>query len=516
MKHPFAFAFALFALVTAHTAVAAEKPNILLIYADDLGFGDVSCYGATRIATPNIDKVAREGLRFTDAHCTSSTCTPSRYAMLTGEYAWRKRGTGVLPGDAPLIIEPGRTTIATILKGAGYTTGIVGKWHLGLGQGGLDWNGDIKPGPLELGFDYCFLMPATGDRVPCVYVENHRVIGLETGDPLKVSFSEYIGDEPTGKDHPELLKLHPSQGHNQTIVNGISRIGYMSGGKAARWSDEDMADTYVKRATAFIEQHKDAPFFLELATHDIHVPRVPHARFAGKSGLGARGDVILEFDWCVGEMLAVLEKHALAEKTLVIISSDNGPVVDDGYRDGAKEKLGDHKPAGPLRGGKYSIFEGGTRVPFLVRWPGRVKPGVSEALISQVDFPATFAALTGQTFDGKTAPDSQNMLPALLGDSKTGRAQFVEHSGGIAIRSGTWKFIPQRPGVKRSPFTDTELGNDPESQLYDLSTDLGETKNIAGGHAEKVRELSAQLAAERAKGSDAKAPAAGQNQRQAN
>ena len=516
MKRYIHFTLALVALFVAASSRAADRPNILLLYADDLGFGDVSCYGATKIQTPNIDRLAREGLRFTDGHCGSSTCTPSRYAMLTGEYAWRKKGTGVLRGDAPLIIEPGRTTLASVLKGAGYTMGIVGKWHLGLGSGGLDWNGDIKPGPLELGFDYCFLMPATGDRVPCVYMENHRVIGLDPRDPLKVSFSEYIGDEPTGKEHPELLKVQPSHGHDQTIVNGVSRIGYMSGGKAARWSDEDMADTYVQRATAFIEEHKDKPFFLELATHDIHVPRVPHARFVGKSGLGVRGDVILEFDWCVGAMLAVLEKNGLTDKTLVIMSSDNGPVVDDGYRDEAKEKLDGHTPAGPLRGGKYSIFEGGTRVPFIVRWPGRVKPGVSDALVSQVDFPATFSALTGQAFDAKTSPDSQNILPALLGNSTTGRAQFVEHSNGLAMRAGAWKYIPPSSGAKRSANTDTETGNDAGAQLYDLATDLGETKNVAAEHPDKVQELAALLAAERAKASDATGAPAGPGKRKPN
>lgn len=496
----------LLALATGASAADAKKPNIILIYADDLGYGDVGCNGAKRVATPNIDRLAKEGLRFTDAHCASSTCTPSRYAMLTGEYAWRKKGTGVLPGDAALIIEPERTTAASVLRAAGYKTGVVGKWHLGLGSGNTDWNSDIKPGPLEIGFDYCFLMPATGDRVPCVYLENHRVIGLDPKDPLKVSFSEYIGEEPTGKKNPELLKMQPSHGHDQTIVNGVSRIGYMSGGAHARWIDEDMADTYVKAASAFIEKHKSEPFFLYFATHDIHVPRLPHARFAGKSELGVRGDVIMEFDWCVGEMLAALEKNGIAENTLVIFSSDNGPVVDDGYRDGAREKLGDHTPAGPLRGGKYSIFEGGTRVPFVVRWPGRVKPGVSDALICQVDFPATFAALTGQAFDAKTAPDSQNILPALLGDSPTGRTQLVEHSGGLAIRQGTWKYIPKRPGQKLIVPTNTETGNDPNVQLYDLSSDLGEKTNIAAEHAEKVEALAAALAAERAKGADATGP----------
>ena len=503
MKFPFVRVLvALLAGVMLHSSRAADvpQPNIVLIYADDLGYGDVSCYGATRVQTPNIDRLAREGLRFTDAHTTSATCTPSRYSMLTGEYAFRKRGTGVLPGDAPLIIEPGRATMASVLQKAGYKTGVVGKWHLGLGRTNLDWNAEIKPGPLELGFDYCFLMPATGDRVPCVYVENHRVIGLEPNDPLKVSFGEYIGDEPTGKRNPELLKLHPSHGHDFTIVNGISRIGYSSGGKSARWNDETMADVYVQRASAFIEQHKGSPFFLYFSTHDIHVPRVAHERFAGKSGMGPRGDVILQLDWCVGELLAALDRNGLSQNTLVIFSSDNGPVVDDGYKDEAKEKLGAHKPAGPWRGGKYSIFEGGTRVPLIVRWPGRVKPGLSPALISQVDFLATLAALAGQKFDSRTSPDSQNVVAALLGDSPTGRTQLVEHAGGLALRLGEWKYIPQRPGARRTQNTDTETGNDPGVQLYNVASDPGETRNLAAEQREKVRELAAALDAEKAKG----------------
>ena len=215
-------------------AAAQTRPNIVIIYADDLGYGDVSCYGATKIRTPNIDRLASQSLRFVNAHAPAATCTPSRYAMLTGEYAWRKKGTNILPGDAALIIEPGRTTLASIMKQAGYVTGVVGKWHLGLGSGNLDWNGEINPGPLEIGFDSCFLIPATGDRVPCVFVEDRRVVGLDPADPIQVSFREPIGNEPTGKEHPQLLTMHPSHGHDQTIVNGISRIGYMSDKKAAR------------------------------------------------------------------------------------------------------------------------------------------------------------------------------------------------------------------------------------------------------------------------------------------
>ena len=202
----------------------SAKPNIVLIYADDIGYGDLSCYGATRVRTPNLDRLASRGLRMTDAHSPSATCTPSRYALLTGEYAWRRKGTGIARGDAAMIIKPGRVTLASLMKQAGYATGVVGKWHLGLGSGNLDWNGQIKPGPRELGFDYCFLIPATGDRVPCVYVENRRVVGLDPKDPIGVRFGKPLGEEPTGKSHPRLLKIRPSHGHNQTIVNGISRI----------------------------------------------------------------------------------------------------------------------------------------------------------------------------------------------------------------------------------------------------------------------------------------------------
>nr|MDQ3349745.1 sulfatase-like hydrolase/transferase [Acidobacteriota bacterium] len=382
---------ALLALAASHAA-AQSRPNVILIYADDLGYGDVSAYGARHLKTPNIDRLAREGLRFTDAHSPAATCTPSRYALLTGEYAWRKPGTGILPGDAAMIIEPGRTTLGSVFQRAGYATGVVGKWHLGLGpSGGPDWNGEIRPGPTDIGFDSSFIMAATGDRVPTVYVENRRVVGLDPADPIRVSYTQPIGDWPTGRGNANLLKMHPSHGHDQTIVNGISRIGYMTGGKAALWKDEDMADTFTRKATAFIEQHRAKPFFLFFALHDPHVPRVPHPRFVGATSMGPRGDAIAQLDWSVGEILSTLDRLELANDTLVLFTSDNGPVIDDGYKDEAVEKLGDHAPAAPFRGGKYSNFEGGTRVPFVLRWPARVKPAVSGALVSQVDLIASFA-----------------------------------------------------------------------------------------------------------------------------
>ncbi len=477
-------------------AADARPRNVVIIYADDLGYGDVGAYGATAVKTPHMDRLAKEGLRFTDGHAPSATCTPSRYAMLTGEYAWRQKGTGIARGDAGAIIQPGRTTLATIFRDAGYRTAVVGKWHLGLGPGGkaTDWNQEIAPGPREIGFDYSFLMPATGDRVPCVYVENQRVVGLDPADPITVSFDGPIGKEPTGRAQPELLKLHPSHGHDQTIVNGISRIGYMTGGTSARWVDEDIADRFTARAVAFMEREQANPFFLFFSLHDIHVPRVPHPRFVGATGMGPRGDVIAEFDWCVGEILETLDRLNLTGDTLVILSSDNGPVVDDGYRDDAVEKLGDHKPSGPFRGGKYSHFEAGTRVPFIIRWPKQVKPGVSDALVCQVDFPTSLGKLIGQNVTADQAPDSLDTLDALLGRSDQGREHLVEHAiSGISLRVGNWKYIPAHNGPKVNLNTNTETGNDPAEQLYDLGADIGERHNLATREPARLKAMAALL-----------------------
>ena len=464
------------------------RPNVVLIYADDLGYGDVGCYGATKVRTPNIDALAAGGLRFTNAHASAATCTPSRYALLTGEYAWRKPGTGILNGDANLIIDPGRTTLASIMRSAGYATAAVGKWHLGLGAGAIDWNGEIRPGPYDIGFDYSFLIPATGDRVPCVYVENGHVVGLDPADPIQISYGDPVGDDPTGAAHPELLKLQPSYGHDGTIVDGISRIGTMSGGHSARWVDEDMADTITAKANSFIESNAARPFFLYFATHGIHVPRAPNPRFVGTSGLGARGDAIVEFDACVGEVMQTMQRLGIADNTMVIFTSDNGPVLDDGYADEAVALLDGHTPAGPLRGGKYSIFDGGTREPFVVSWPGRVQTGTSDALVSQVDFIASFAALTGQTLGPDDGPDSFDELSTLLGKDPVGRDHLVEQADVLSLIEGHWKYIEPGTGTAGN-----ELGDDPAPKLYDLAEDIGEKNNLAAAEPDVVSSLATRL-----------------------
>ncbi len=475
----------------------AAKPNVILIYADDIGYGDITCNGAKTIQTPNIDRLASQGVRFTNMHSAAATCTPSRYALLTGEYAWRREGTGIAAGNAGSIIRPERYTLADVFKTAGYQTGVVGKWHLGLGDktATQDWNGHITPGPSDIGFDYSFIMAATGDRVPCVYVENERVVNLDKNDPIFVDYEKNFEGQPTGKDNPELLKMHPSHGHDMSIVNGISRIGFMKGGKSALWKDEDMADVITGKALAFIEKNKDQPFFLYFATQDAHVPRVPHPRFAGKSGMGPRGDAILEFDWSVGEVLKTMKRLGLEKNTIVILSSDNGPVVDDGYKDQAVELLGNHKPAGDFRWGKYSSFEGGTRVPGILSWPGQVKPGVSDQLLCQVDMLSTFANLLQVKVPANAAPDSENHLGAWLNKGDRGREYLVLQNvqNNLSIVSGNWKFIAPGKGPAYGKFTNTEYGNLEQDQLYDLKADIGEKMNVAQKFPEVVEKLRTKL-----------------------
>lgn len=485
------------AMACAATAQSVKKtriksPNVIYIYADDLGYGDLSCYGATKIQTPNLDRLAANGIRFTDGHCTSATCTPSRYALMTGEYPWRKKGTGILPGDAALIIPTDRTTLPNLFQKAGYQTGIVGKWHLGLGETVTkDWNGEIKPGPNEVGFNYSFIFPATADRVPTVFLENHKVVALEANDPIAVDYTKKVGDDPTGKEHPELLKMQssPGQGHNQTIVNGIGRIGYMSGGKMARWVDEEVSSTFLANAQSFIEKNQKQPFFLYFALTEPHVPRMPATKFKGKSGLGLRGDAILQLDWTVGEIMKQLRLLGIEKNTMVIFTSDNGPVLDDGYQDEAVTKQNGHLPAGVLRGGKYSALEGGTRVPFIVSWPGQIKPQISPALVSQMDLIASFSNLIGQPISKGDAPDSENMIAALLGKTVKGRSSFVEQGGPLSVIKEGWKYISPSEGAAYMKDVGIESGNLPTAQLYNLKEDLSEKNNLADKYPERVKEL---------------------------
>lgn len=474
-------------------------PNVVVIYADDLGYGDLSLYGG-QVPTPSIDRLGQEGLRFTHAYATAATCTPSRFSLLTGEYSWREPGRGVAQGDAPALIAAGRETWPAVMQRAGYQTGAIGKWHLGLGgPEGPDWNGKLAPGPLEAGFDYAFLIPATNDRVPTVFVENHRVVNLDPADPIRVSFSEKTGERPTGLEHPELLTTRWSHGHDQTIINGISRIGYMEGGEAALWRDEDIADRLVEKALGFIEQNKEGPFFLYLSTVDIHVPRIAHERFQGATPFGPRGDVIAQLDWSVGAILKALKELGLDENTIVIFTSDNGPVLDDGYEDQSAERLGGHRPWGPFRGGKYSAFEAGTRVPLLVRWPGHIEAGsTTEALFSQVDMLASFAAFLGVDYDREAAPDSRNHWEALTGKDPAGRDGLVQEAIQNVlsyVSADGFKYIPPGTGSPMVPWgVDIETGFSPEEQLYDLNADPGETTNIASQKPGKLEELKKALA----------------------
>ncbi len=464
-----------------------QLPNIVLIYMDDLGYGDIGAYGATAIPTPNMDQLASEGLRFTAGHASSATCSPSRFALLTGIYPWRNEKARILAGTAPLIIDTEKLTLPKMLKTKGYHTGIVGKWHLGLGDGVVDWNSRISPGPNEVGFDEAFIMAATQDRVPTVYIENGHVVGLDPNDPIEINYQKNFPGEPTGLENPELLKMNWHHGHNNSIVNGIPRIGYMKGGESAKWVDENMADTFLVRAQQYILAHKDEPFFLYYALQQPHVPRTPHGRFIGTTDLGARGDVIVEADWCVGELLGTLEKEGLLENTLIIFSSDNGPVLNDGYYDESDTRVGEHKQTGALRGGKYSLFEAGTRVPFITYWKGKIQPGVSDALISQVDVLSSLAQLVGSE---KRGQDSEALLDVLLGISQEGRTELIlEATSRTALKSGDWVMIPPYKGPAMAEQVQIEIGNSMEYQLYNLAEDLGEQQNLAESNPEKLEAM---------------------------
>ena len=483
--------------MSLHAQGTPSRPNIIFILADDLGYGDLSSYGATAIQTPNIDRLAEEGVLFTDAHSPSSVCTPTRYGLLTGRYCWRTWLTrSALSSDAPLLIEEDRPTVASVLRSAGYYTAHIGKWHLGFGReddyaknregqgepnswrsrkGGPDWNGQLKPGPLEVGFDYYYGLPIVNSYPPYVFVENHRVVGLDQDDPIGRMESRYLGE--------------------------------MQGGKAARWKDNELALELTAKTVSQVEKlaNQEQPFFLYYAPHQPHRPFTPNARFKGASQFGVYGDFIEELDWSVGEVLDAMDRLGLAENTLVIFSSDNGGLADPassaaqrgaGYGDGATAPAAPdvkHQANGPiLRGGKGDIWEGGHRVPFLARWPGKIKPGARSAnTISLSDMLATFAAVAGVELLPEAGPDSFNVLPALLGGKLDDslRRPRVMHSGGngiLAIREGPWKLIDGQGG---GGYRDGKAKPGEPPQLYNIAEDLGEKSDIYAQHPEIAHRL---------------------------
>jgi arylsulfatase A len=491
----------LFGILGGAILSAAEpvKPNIVLILADDLGYGDVGCYGATKVKTPNIDRLATEGRRFTDAHSASAVCTPSRYALLTGEYPFRKDLWGPAMNQSPLVTDPARTSIASMLKKQGYATACFGKWHLGFGgKPKPDWNADLKPGPLELGFDHYFGIPVVSSHPPFVWVEDHRVLGLDPDDPL------VYGGVPPTQVYPEKM-MTPA----------------ISGGKAAHalYQDEELGTSLTEKATAWLRERKDAPFFLYFATPHIHHPFTPGARFKGSSGCGRYGDFIQEFDWMVGEVMRTLDELKLRDHTLVILTSDNGGMLNQGGQDAWKAG---HRLNGSLLGFKFDSWEGGHRVPFIARWPGKIAAGsTSGQLICHVDMLATLADLTSFPLATADGPDSFNMLPALTGTPEKPIRDHVilapSRKQNLALRQGRWVFIGAQGGggfAGTKPgehslggpaalkFTD-EVNSDiengrfkpdaPKEQLYDLQADPSQTHNVVRDYPDVAKRLKALL-----------------------
>ena len=492
--------------------VVPQSPNVVLIFADDLGYGDLGCYGATKVQTPNIDRLAAEGRRFTDAHSASAVCTPSRYALLTGEYPVRSNdGKGVW-GPAPvtsgLIIDTDKLTIADVFKSEGYATAALGKWHLGFGEGTNDWQEPLRPGPQDLGFDYYFGLPVVNSAPPYVYVENDRIVGGDPTDPLV-----YLG-RGTHRDATPITEIPPEA--SQRTANQFK--GAVEAHK--KYNDYTVGTVLADKAVDWITANKQKPFFLYLATTHIHHPFTPGTRFQGTSDADLYGDFIQELDWMVGQVASCLEKHGLSDNTLIIFTSDNGGMMNLGGRNAVKAG---HKINGDLLGFKFGVWEGGHRVPFIAKWPGKIEAGTrSDQLICNVDMLATFTALTGQNVDALQGKDSVNVLPALLGDPEEPirkelllAARSERH---LSIRKGKWMYIPSKgsggfAGSKPHQHawggpaavalvggvnSDFENGrfkqNAPPAQLYDLEADVNQARNLYNEYPEVVRELEALLA----------------------
>ncbi|MCM1482870.1 MAG: arylsulfatase [Muribaculaceae bacterium] len=491
----------------AKKQIDTSRPNVIIILADDLGYGDMQCYGAKNVETPNVNRLAEQGIRHTNVHAVAATSTPSRYSLLTGEYAWRRPGTDVAPGNAGMIIRPEQYTMADMFHNSGYRTAAIGKWHLGLGDktGQQDWNSPLPTHLADIGFDYHYIMAATADRVPCVFIENGQVANYDPENPIEVNYYKNFPGEPTGRENPELLyNQRASHGHDMSIVNGIGRIGFMKGGGNALWKDENIADSITDHAIEFIKDNASEPFFMYFCTNDVHVPRFPHERFRGKNPMGVRGDAIAQFDWSVGRIMDTLDELGIADNTLVILTSDNGPVLDDGYDDQAEELLNGHTPTGPYRGNKYSAFEGGTMVPAIVRWPAMIKGGQeSDVLMSHIDWFRSLGSLIGAKIPKGAAPDSRIHADALLKADSADAAPYVLELASnhvLSVRTPQWKYIEPNDGPSMIQWgPKIETGNAPLPQLYDITSDVSEKNNVALKNPAVVYDMQNILRRERAK-----------------
>jgi len=452
-----------------------RPPNIVYILADDMGYGDVNCLNPeSKIPTPHMDRLAAEGVVFTDAHSGSAVCTPTRYGILTGRYCWRTRlQKGVLWGYSNPLIPPERETVASFLKAHGYATACVGKWHLGLGwrdsegrmtekEDAVDYSRSILGGPYDLGFDYFFGIPASLDMTPYVYVENDQVVAPPT----------------------------------KTIVGREGHEFYRAGPIAPGFQHDEVLSVCTNKAVRFINSHAqenpDQPFFLYFPLSAPHTPILPSSEFQGKSTAGPYGDFVHQCDFTVGKMMAALERHGMAENTLFIVTSDNGcsPMAD--FDDLAERG---HFPSYIYRGHKADIYEGGHRIPFIVRWPKKIVAGrTCSDTICLTDLMATAADILGKKLSNDTAEDSLSLLSDFLGTAQAPvREAIVHHSinGSFSIRRGRWKLelCPGSGGWSYpKPEEARELGL-PGMQLYDLSVDIGEKNNVCEKHPEVAEEL---------------------------
>lgn len=460
-------------------AAGAKRPNIVVILADDFGYGSLNCNGADTklIRTPNLDRIAKEGVRFTDANTPSSVCSPSRYAMLTGRYCWRTSlKFETLPTNAPLHIEPGRLNMASLLKGEGYNTAAIGKWHLGYGAGKADFTAELKPGPLDIGFDYQFAVPQNHGDASGVYIENRYVAGLRSARKVAAGTSPY-GREYMGIDAPQRV-------------------------------DDQVMDVLTDHAVDWLSKQKaDKPFFLYFTPVAVHEPVTPSAKTRGTSKAGPYGDWIHDLDLSVGRVLKALDDQKFAADTLVIFTSDNGAVLQTaGDRAEAVAYRAGLHVNGDWRGGKHGIYQGGFRVPFMVRWSGKAPAGtVCDETINLVDLLATVAAVVDRPLPAAegAAEDSHNVLRAFLGKKSASpiRDSMISHSadGVFALRQGAWKYVEGKAAKPIDRVPNARKG-ELTQQLYNLKDDPAEQKNVIEEHRDVAARMSDLLSTSRAKG----------------